>query len=154
MQKRLGLYLLVSLLLLSFASATVLDDLETFKNSLGLSESLAVVLVRVGIVLLITFLLYEGISRLGLSQGTSIAVSLIMGLISGVFIPGSVLLAISTTYGTLFSLILIMVPIGALLFLTYVIIPHSSLGWRVLRIFLIALVLGLLIWAKAWVSTL
>lgn len=150
----MGLYLLMALLLVSFASATVLDDLETLKNDIGLTEPLVVVLVRVAILLLITFLLYEGISHLGLSQGTSVAVSLILGIISAVFIPGSVLLAISTTYGTIFSLLLLLIPIAALLFIIYVIIPGTSLGWRALRILLIILVLVLLFLFKSWVNSL
>ncbi len=150
----MGLYLLICLLLISFASATILDDLETLKNDIGLTEPLVVVLVRVAILLLITFLLYEGISHLGLSQGTAVVISLVLGLISSVFIPGSVLLAISTTYGTIFSLLLLLIPIAGLLFIIYVIIPGTSLGWRALRILLIILVLVLLFLFKSWVNSL
>jgi hypothetical protein len=153
MQKRI-VYLLTFLLLLSLASATVLDDLEDFKNSVGLTEPLIVVLVRVALLLLLTFILFEILSHVGLSQGTSGAVAFILALISTVFIPGSVILAISTTYGTLFALILLMIPILALLFLVYVVIPGNNLGWRILRIILIILVLGLLIAGKMWVNTL
>ena len=154
MQKRTGLYLLMALLLVSVVSASVIDDLETLKNNIGLTEPLVVVLVRVAILLLITVLLFEVLSKVGLSQFAAGSISFVLALITCVFMPGGVILAISTTYGTLFSLILLLIPIAALLFIVYVVIPGSSLGWRILRISLIVLVIVLLYLFKSWVNTL
>ncbi|MFH0701552.1 MAG: hypothetical protein V2A62_03890 [Candidatus Woesearchaeota archaeon] len=153
MQKRIGLYLLIGLLLVSFASATIFDDLDDFKNNLGIDEPLIILLVRVAILILITVLLFEALSHVGLSQHTAGIVSFILALISVVLIPGGILIGIASTYGTLLTLILLLVPIGALMFIVYVVIPGDRLIWRVVRIILILVVIWLLFMFKSWVST-
>ncbi len=47
-----------------------------------------------------------------IGRGTAIAVALVVSLMTVIFIPGTVLLAAASSYGTLFSLILMLVPVG------------------------------------------
>jgi len=152
MQKRISLYLLLTLFLVSIASASVLDEIEAFKNNLGITEPLIILSLRLAVLLLVAFLLYEGLSHVGLSLGAAGVVSFIIALMSAVFIPGGVLEGIASTYAVLVSVILIILPLAALMIIIYVFIPGTSLGWRVLRIALITLVLILLYLFKSWIS--
>lgn len=154
MQKKMGLYLLIGLLLISFASASILDSLESLKTSIGITEPLIITLLRVGILILIAVLLFEGLSHVGLSQGTSIAISIVLALISVVAMPGSILATIASTYGVLFSFILIMIPLGGLLFVIYGLIPGDRLVWRIVRIVLILVLIYFFFRIKTWVGTL
>ncbi|MEK6938996.1 MAG: hypothetical protein AABX04_08210 [Nanoarchaeota archaeon] len=151
MQKRIGLYLLMGLLLVSFASATIFDDLDDFKNNLGIDEPLLIVLIRVAILVLVSVLLFEVLSHVGLSQHTAGIVSFILALISVVLIPSAILIGIASTYSVIVTLLFILIPIGVLMFLVYVVIPGDRPIWRVVRIILIVVVIVLLFMFKSWV---
>ncbi|HLD39829.1 MAG TPA: hypothetical protein VJB13_01685 [Candidatus Nanoarchaeia archaeon] len=104
-------------------------------------------LMRVLIGIVIFALLYMGASAVpGLSNNRNIAitVSLILAIISVIFIPSEVLVGIGAAYSLLFSVILIGAPIvgGLLLFRA---IPGDSRGGIVARI----IILCLLIWGLA-----
>ncbi|MFA6460815.1 MAG: hypothetical protein WCV90_00995 [Candidatus Woesearchaeota archaeon] len=154
MQKRIGIYLLLTLLLVSFASASFIDDVETFKNDIGITEPLLILVIRLAILSIVALLLYEGISKLGLSQGAAGGIAFLIAAISAVFIPGGVLAAVASTYAVVISVILILLPIAALMFLVYAVIPGTSLAWRGLRIALIILTWVLLSMFKSWLGSL
>ena len=141
----------MGLLLVSFASATIFDDLDDFKNNLGIDEPLLIVLIRVAILVLVSVLLFEVLSHVGLSQHTAGIVSFILALISVVLIPSAILIGIASTYSVIVTLLFILIPIGVLMFLVYVVIPGDRPIWRVVRIILIVVVIVLLFMFKSWV---
>src|SRR3989338_3649201 len=106
--KEILTYILFSLLLVSPVTASVIDDLEAFKNEVGINEPLIILLVRAAILFLVAFLLYEGLSKVGLSQGTSVTISFLIALMGAVFIPGGVLVGIASTYATVISFVFIL----------------------------------------------
>ena len=72
--------------------------------------------MRVMVVILVFAVLYAGLSLvpgIGQNRNITITISLILSIISVIFIPAEVMARIGTAYGTLASLLLIGVPVAA-----------------------------------------
>lgn len=148
----------ILLLFLLFLLPTVvaegpLDQLITtfqgLTTSLGITEPAFVSFVRLALIILVAFLLYE-LFHLFMSKAGATMVGIVLGIISVIFIPSQVLIGIIATYTLVASVILLLVPIGLLLFLVYGVLPGSSVPWRILRlvVILIALIIegGMMGW--------
>jgi len=72
-------------------------------------------LVRFLILILLFAIIFAGAEMLKLGKGVSITIAAVFALISAIFIPGGVLLAIGASYGTLISVALLGVPVLGLL---------------------------------------
>ncbi len=115
---------------------------------LGVTPDTAVVaFTRILLVIFVFAILFGVLSGFGgsagplsfLSRGQAGVVAGIIAIMTGIFFPPSVILAIGTEWATLVSLILLGAPILALSFLLWT-IPKDSCAWRFLR-----LVVGLLL---------
>ncbi len=115
---------------------------------LGVTPDTAVVaFTRILLVIFVFALLFGVLSGFGgsagplsfLSRGQAAIVAGVMALITGIFLPPSVILAVGTEWATLISLLLLGAPIFGLFFLLWT-IPKDSCAWRFLR-----LVVGLLL---------
>src|SRR3989338_9298557 len=91
------------------------------------------------LLILLFALLFKGAELLKLGTNISIVIALAISLITVIFIPGTVLLAVGTSYGTLFSLIILAVPIGLILLGYFLLKEHP---W--LRVIMMGLVWYLL----------
>lgn len=148
MNKKGILLVVLFLLLCPLIYAEINDDfnsfLETvqgFNSSLGINESPTATFIRIAIIILVTFILYEILSHVGVRPGTSGVIAFVLSSISVIVIPSEVLLGIAASYGTLFMFILFGGPIAGLFFLVYVIIPGNSLVWRGVRIVILIMAL-------------
>ncbi len=115
---------------------------------LGVTPDTAVAaFTRILLAILVFALLFGALSGFGgharwlsfLSRGQAAIIAGIMAVITGIFLPASVLLAVGTEWATLVSLLLLAAPIMALFFLLWT-IPKDSCAWRFLRL-IIALLL-------------
>ncbi len=115
---------------------------------LGVSPDTAVVaFTRILLVIFVFAVLFGVLSGFGgsagplsfLSRGQAGVVAGIIAILTGVFFPPSVILAIGTEWATVVSLLLLGAPILGLFFLLWT-IPKDSCAWRFLR-----LVVGLLL---------
>ncbi len=115
---------------------------------LGVTPDTAVAaFTRILLAILVFALLFGALSGFGgharwlsfLSRGQAAIIAGIMAVITGIFLPVSVLLAVGTEWATLVSLLLLAAPIMALFFLLYS-LPDDSCSWRFLKL-LLALVL-------------
>ena len=63
--------------------------------------------------LLITFflVLFKGAQLLKLGTGSAVAIALVFSLIGMIFVPGTIILAAAASYGTIFSLIILGLPV-------------------------------------------
>ena len=108
--------------------------------------------MRIAVFILVFALMFEGSRFLGfLGRNSRIVITLILSLISVIFIPGNVLAGIGAAYGTLVAFILlgsVIVGIGAL----YINIPTTSLGYRLLRLAVLVVLLFILISVKQHAS--
>lgn len=96
--------------------------------------------VRFLVLVLLFTLFYKGAELLKLGRNISIVVSLVISLISVIFIPGSIIIAAATSYGVLVSALLLGVPV-AILFVGYWIFKESH--WvRFALMTLMAMILG------------
>jgi len=148
--------LLVSLLLASCAPSpgpsegiweTVLEIGSLGFLNIGDAENNIVAFVRILLGVLIFALLYMGASAVpGLKEQRNIAitVSIILAIISVIFIPASILVGIGSAYSTLFALVLLGAPIVAI-FLLYRTLNESSI---VLKLGLLIILLLILIAVK------
>ncbi|MDP3698268.1 MAG: hypothetical protein Q8R47_01640 [Nanoarchaeota archaeon] len=102
-------------------------------------ENNLVALMRVLIGILVFALLYMGTSAVrGLKENRNIAitVSIILAIMSVIFIPDALLLAIGTAYATI-TLILLILLFLAPLILLFIIIPGDSRRNHLIRVFLL-----------------
>ncbi|HLD80008.1 MAG TPA: hypothetical protein VJA18_05610 [Candidatus Nanoarchaeia archaeon] len=119
-------------------------------------EDNLVAFMRILVGILVFALLYVGASAIpGLSENrnVSIAVCIILAIMSVIFIPGSVLAGIGAAYATLIASVLIGAPIvgGLLLFRM---IPGDTKGGVLLRIVVLFILLAVLIGVKEQASEL
>lgn len=113
--------------------------------------------LRICIFLLIFILLFEGgkfmpIWRDPANRRSLIVIALVIAIASSIFVPRSVLAAIFSSYAIVASTIFIGIPIVALLWLCYGVLPNHLEG-RILhgaRLILLLIVLFLLINVKNW----
>jgi len=115
---------------------------------LGVTGDNAVVaFTRILIVIFVFAVLFGVLSGFGghagplsfLSRGQAGIVAGIIALVTGIFFPAAVLLALGTEWATLVALLLLGTPIFALFFLLYS-LPDDSCSWRFLKL-IMALVL-------------
>lgn len=109
-------------------------------------EAGLIALMRILIGILVFALLYMGTSAVpGLNQNRNIAitVSLILAVMSVIFIPESVLIGIGSAYATIISVILIGAPIvgGLLLFRMIPVNSRGGIGMRIIMLLLLIFVL-------------
>ena len=109
----------------------------------GAGENPLVGFMRILVVVVVTVALAEGARLIGLTGGLRWTLAIILALISGVFIPGSILTGIGASYGTLVAFILIGIPIG-LGGWGYFQVPATTRFWILLRIGILILILFLL----------
>ncbi len=128
-----------------------LSGVNDLTSSVGISEEPLITLLRLAVLILVVFILFEIISHVGLSQGTALAISITLGILSVLLIPEAVLVGIGTAYATLFALILLLIPIGGLLLIVFL-IPTHSLFWRVVRVLVVLMALILEGMVLAWLS--
>ncbi|MBI4981277.1 hypothetical protein HZC30_07030 [Candidatus Woesearchaeota archaeon] len=77
---------------------TVIDPIEGFTRFLILIVLFAV--------------LFKGAELLKLGKNVAIVIAIVFSLLTAIFIPGTILLAAAASYGTIFSLVLLGLPIG------------------------------------------
>jgi hypothetical protein len=62
--------------------------------------------------LVLCLLLFKGAKAIGMGDGISIAITIVFSLLTTIFIPGTILLAAATSYGTVFSVIMLGIPLA------------------------------------------
>lgn len=110
--------------------------------------------MRILVVILVFAILYELATLTGfLSRNIAITIALILALMSGIFIPGSVFAGIGAAYATIVSLFLIGVPVLGGLY-AFMRIPTTSRVYRFFRIVILLVLLMVLIAVKSHASDL
>jgi hypothetical protein len=71
---------------------------------------------RLLIIILLFSLFFFGSMKLPFGKPIAITISLVLAIMTGIFIPGTLLLTIAATYGAVFSALLLAIPIVLLLF--------------------------------------
>ncbi len=99
------------------------------------------------LLILLFALLFRVLDSL-LGRGTAIAVALVVALMTVIFIPGTVLLAAASSYGTLFSLLLMLVPVGIAVGAYWFLKDHP---W--IRVVVLAVLLWLLYQMEAYITS-
>ncbi len=99
----------ISKIVINIVTLRFLVDLGILKGMIDPMEGFTRLLLLI-LLFALLFRLLSGFNLVG--KGTAVAIALVIALMTVIFIPGSVLLAIGASYGTLFSLILMLVPIG------------------------------------------
>ncbi|GEM_PF-2355052 len=89
------------------------------------------------LLILLFALLYKGAQLLKLGNGVAITVALVVSLLTVIFIPGTILLAAASSYGTLFSLTILSLPILAGLALYFALKDHSWIRTIVMLLLLL-----------------
>lgn len=79
-------------------TSTTIDPIEGFTRFL--------------ILIVLFAILFKGAELLKLGNNVAIVIALVFSLLTTIFIPGTILLAAATSYGTIFSLVLLGLPIG------------------------------------------
>lgn len=116
-------------------------------------ESIISGFMRVAILIIVFALLYEVIGFTGISRNVRIAISGVLSVISAVFMPGSILVAIGGAYATAVAFVLL----GALVFgggYALYRIPATGAGARVLRLVIIVVLIWILIMVKSHAASL
>ncbi len=169
MNKRSWIFGLVTLLLMPLVHASVFDRIGSIWDTvlyigglgfLNLPGSNDIVLF---LRFAIAVLLFSVLFALGVFAGkgniqfldrkTSGIIAAIISLISVIFIPSNVLIAIATSYGTLVSLILLAAPLVALV-LIIMNIPSEPCAWYAVKTGLSALIMWILTAQKAHLTDL
>ena len=101
-------------------AATMFTKIVTFGWLVDLGISTASVdpiegFTRFLLFLLLCLLLFKGAKAVGMGDGISIAITLVFSLLTTIFIPGTVLLAAATSYGTVFSVIMLGIPLALII---------------------------------------
>src|SRR3989344_8756597 len=99
---------------------------------------------RVLLLILLFAILFKGAELLKLGRNVAIVIAAVFALLTTVFIPGTILLTIGASYGTVFSVILAGLPIG-LCFAAYFFL--KDLHW------IKVLIMGLLWWVLSQMQT-
>lgn len=103
--------------------------------------------MRILVIILVFGIFYELAGLLQLTSSIRTTISLILAIMSGVFIPTSVLAGIGAAYGTLVALFLIGLPVVGGLYAIYR-IPGTTRFYIFLRIVIILILLAILISVK------
>lgn len=135
--------LVISLLLASSASAldpsdSVWDTILQI-GSLGFLQGNLAAFMRILVGILVFALLYMGaraVPGLRENKNVAIAVSVILAIMSVIFIPDTLLLAIGTAYATI-TLILLILLFLAPLILLFIIVPGDSRRNHLIRVILL-----------------
>ncbi len=151
---RNGFLLLLSMFLVSCQQAGISGS-EIFNKIiwfgslgfLGASGNPMEGFMRILVVVLIFAIFYELGGLIQLSSNIRTVVSLILAIMSGVFIPGTILAGIGAAYGTLVALFLIGLPVVGGLYAIYR-IPNTTRFYIFLRIVVILILLTILISVK------
>jgi hypothetical protein len=101
----------------STQAATVFTKIVTFGWLTDLGITTATVdpiegFTRFLLFLVLCLLLFKGAKAVGMGDGISIAITIVFSLLTTIFIPGTILLAAATSYGTVFSVIMLGIPLG------------------------------------------
>ncbi len=112
---------------------------------LGGSDGPVVGFMRIMVFILVFSLIYGGLRLVlgGLGSNIPIVIAAVISIISVIFIPGPVLMAIGGAYGTVVAFVLI----GSVVFaggLMLYIIPTTNRGWRLVRFIILCLLLFIL----------
>ena len=151
---RNGFLLLVSLFLVSCQEAGISGS-EIFNKILwfgslgflGASGNPMDGFMRILVVVLVFAIFYELGGLVSLSPSIRTTISLILAIMSGVFIPTAVLAGIGAAYGTIVALFLIGLPVVGGLYAIYR-IPGTTRFYIFLRIVVILILLAVLISVK------
>jgi hypothetical protein len=112
---------------------------------LGLTgENSIMAFMRLIIIILVFTLLFEATRLIRFPRNTGIVIAGVIAIMSGLFIPGTILIAIGSSYGFLVALVLLATPILGSFYL-FSIMPTAPVVWRWARIILLCIVLYLLI---------
>ncbi|MBT4651288.1 hypothetical protein HOC13_02080 [Candidatus Woesearchaeota archaeon] len=96
-------------------------------EALGLNtgQSKAVAFIRVILGVLIGFLIYLGISLIGLPNGAAIGISVLLAIVVTIFFPPSLILLFGETWAAVFAFILVFTPVAIGLYLILATPTHS-----------------------------
>ena len=112
---------------------------------LGLTgENSIMAFMRLVIVILVFTLLYEASRFLPFQRNARMVIAGVISIIAGLFIPGTILIAIGSSYGFLVALVLLATPILGSFWL-FSIMPTTPVMWRWARVIILCVVLYLLI---------
>ena len=155
MSKMVILYLIPLLLLLPALQAEgelqqVISTVRDIAETVGITESPLLTVARIALIFIVAVLLYELFSHLGVSKSISTAIGMALSLTTVFFIPSGVLAAIFGTYATLFSVLLLLLPISIMLYIVYGIIPGYSTMWHLIRLMVIILCIVIEVSVYAW----
>ena len=114
---------------------------------IGFNDNPVAGFMRILVGILIFAILFELSRVVGLSRNIGITVSIILSLMTAVFIPGTVLAGIGTAYATFVSFVLIGLPVVGGLYALYR-IPSTSRWWIFIKIVLILILIAILISVK------
>lgn len=119
---------------------------------LGSSDNALVGFMRVLVAILVFALLFEASRLSGLSRNIGITVSIILAVMSAIFIPGNILAGIGGAYATVVAFMLLGVPVIGGFYALWR-IPSTNRMWIALKIVVILLLLWILISIKTHAST-
>ena len=106
-----------------------------------------VALMRVIVCIMVFSLIFVGVNMTGLSRTIAIVISLALTIMTVIFIPPQILVAVGGAYATIFSFILVGIPVFAGGIALYM-IPSEN-GWQIgLKLAIIGLLLWVLIAVK------
>ncbi len=160
MNRKIGV-LFLFLLILPLVHADIGDTIKNVWQSvlsvgslqfLGVSGDNAVVaFTRILLVIFVFAVLFGVLSGFGgsagplsfLSRGQAGIVAGVIALITGIFFPASVILALGTEWATLVALLLLGTPILAMFFLLHS-LPDNSCPWRFLKLIIALLLLWII----------
>ena len=111
---------------------------------LATPETAIMAFMRLMIIILVFSLIFEASRLIRLPRNTGIVLAGVIAIISGVFIPGTILVAIGSSYGFFVALILLATPIVGSFYLFYL-MPTAPVIWRWARVILLCVVLFLLV---------
>ncbi len=89
------------------------------------------------LLILLFALLYKGAELLKLGNNVAIVIALVVSLLTVIFIPGTILLAAAASYGTLFSLAVLSLPILAGMALYFALKDHPWIRFVVMLLLLL-----------------
>src|SRR3989344_1192651 len=79
--------------------------------------------IRMLLVVLL-FTIFFWAASLALPKGVSVVIALVISLISAIFIPGTVLVAIASSYGAVVSIAMLAIPVGGLILAFFLLKNH------------------------------
>lgn len=108
-----------------------------FLNNMGYSpETVFYAAIRFSLFFVVILVLYEIISHVGLHGRTAGILSFILAFISVIVIPTELLKTYVALYSGLMALVLLAIPLGVIIFITYI-IPSTRTGYLIKAIILL-----------------